>query len=103
MERNKIEKDRCTVYIGNILDNPDLRQKITEKHYDFVFANIVADVVIALLPLVKEVLNKDGTFIASGIIADRYDEVKGKILSAGFLINSEKRSSDWAEFKCSLS
>ena len=102
IERNKIEKDRCTVYIGNILDNSDLRQKITEKKYNFVYANIVADVVIALLPLVKEVLKKDGTFIASGIIADRYDEVKSKILSAGFLINSEKRSSDWAEFKCSL-
>ena len=102
LERNKIDKDRCTVYIGNILNDEDLRGKIIDNRYDFVFANIVADVVIALIPLVKSTLKKDGIFIASGIIADRYEEVKDKILSAGFEIISEKRSADWAEFKCSL-
>ena len=102
LERNKIDENRCTVYIGNVIEDNILQDKILEKHYDFVYANIVADVVIAILPLVKAALKKDGIFIASGIIADRYEEVKDKILSVGFSIISEKRSADWAEFKCSL-
>lgn len=101
LERNKIDKKRCTVYIGNILEDDSLRENILKTRYDFVYANIVADVVIALLPLVKAALKPDGIFIASGIIADRYVEVRDKILSAGFKIISEKRSADWAEFKCS--
>jgi len=102
LERNGIDKDRCTVYIGNVLSDTVLKEKISETRYDFVFANIVADVIMALLPLVKSVLKEDGVFIASGIIADRYKEVKDKLLSTGFSIISEKRSADWAEFKCSL-
>ncbi|MBR4723276.1 MAG: 50S ribosomal protein L11 methyltransferase [Clostridia bacterium] len=102
LKRNNIDGDRCSVYIGNLLEDEHLRAKIAEKRYDVVYANIVADVVIALLPINKSVLKKDGIFIASGIIEDRITEVKDKILSAGFSIISEKRSADWAEFKCSL-
>ena len=102
VKRNKISEDKCNVFIGNVLEDDKLRNKITENKYDLVFANIVADVIIALLPLVKTVLKSDGIFITSGIIAERYDEVKNKIISAGFNIISEKRSADWAEFECSL-
>jgi ribosomal protein L11 methyltransferase len=102
LERNNIDNNRCSIHIGNILEDIKLRKKISEKSYDAVYANIVADVVIALLPFVKSVLKESGTFIASGIIEHRIDEVKNKILSEGFSIISEKRSADWAEFKCSL-
>ncbi|MCR4692632.1 MAG: 50S ribosomal protein L11 methyltransferase [Firmicutes bacterium] len=100
--RNNIDKDKCRIYIGNVLENSELRDKILQKRYDVVLANIVADVIIVLLPLVKKVLQDDGVFIASGIISDRIPEVKNKIKDAGFRIISEKRSADWAEFKCSL-
>ena len=102
LKRNNIDNDKCSIYIGNVLKNEQIRSKIYEKQYDAVFANIVADVIIELLPFVKKVLKKDGIFIASGIIEDRIDEVKNKIYRAGFNIISEKRSADWAEFKCSL-
>ncbi|MCR4718824.1 MAG: 50S ribosomal protein L11 methyltransferase [Firmicutes bacterium] len=102
LRRNNIDDDKCNIYIGNILEDMSLREKIAKTQYDVVYANIVADVVIAVLPFVKSVIKNRGIFIASGIIADRTAEVKGKILSAGFSIISEKRSADWAEFKCSL-
>lgn len=102
LKRNNIDSNRCSIYIGNLLEDGKLRAKIAKKQYDAVYVNIVADVVIALLPFVKSVLKKDGVFIASGIIEHRIEEVREKILLAGFSIISEKRSADWAEFKCSL-
>ncbi len=102
LERNNIDGNNCKIYIGNALEDAELREKIAQKRYDAVYANIVADVVIALLPFVKSVLKEQGIFIASGIIEDRIAEVRNKLLSVGFNIISEKRSADWAEFKCSL-
>lgn len=102
LKRNNIEEDKCKIYIGNILEDSKLQGKILEKKYDVVLANIVADVIIAALPLVKKALKQDGIFIASGIIEDRISEVREKINSFGFKIISEKRSADWAEFMCRL-
>lgn len=102
LERNKIGKDRCDIYIGNILEDLKLQTKILEERYDVVLANIVADVVIAVLPLVKKALKQNGIFIASGIIDSRILEVREKLNELGFKIISEKRSADWAEFMCQL-
>lgn len=102
LERNKIPQDKCSIYIGNVLEDEALKTKILGKKYDVVLANIVADVVIAILPLVKRAVKENGIFIASGIIDYRISEVREKIESFGFNIISEKRSADWAEFVCRL-
>lgn len=102
LKRNNIDEDKCKIFIGNIIEDFDLQNKILQKQYDIVLANIVADVIIAILPLVKRAIKPDGIFIASGIIEDRISEVKEKLTSEGFAIISEKRSADWAEFMCRL-
>ena len=102
LKRNNIDEDKCKIFIGNIIEDFDLQNKILQKQYDIVLANIVADVIIAILPLVKRAIKPDGIFIASGIIEDRISEVKEKLTSEGFIIISEKRSADWAEFMCRL-
>ncbi len=102
LERNKISRDKCDILIGNVLENDALRAEVSKSKYDLVLANIVADVVIALLPFIREVISQNGIFIASGIIEDRISEVREKIISCGFDIISEKRSADWAEFMCRL-
>lgn len=102
LERNNIDAEKCRIFIGNVLENEEMRAKISEKQYDLVLANIVADVIIALLSFVKQVLKNDAVFIASGIIENRISEVKNALISEGFKIISEKRSADWAEFRCSL-
>lgn len=85
---------------GNVLDNEELCEKILEKEYDIVVANIVADVIIPLAPLAFKAIKDSGTFITSGIIEDRIDDVKSAIISAGFEITEIKRSADWAAFIC---
>lgn len=102
LARNNISRDRYNVLIGNILSDEDLQEQVLAKQYDIVLANIVADVIIAALPLVKKAIKPDGIFITSGIIEDRMEDVISALTESGFEIISEKRSADWAEFKCKL-
>ena len=102
LKRNNLSKDKYSVVIGNILSDEELQGRILEEKYDLILANIVADVIIAALPLVKSAIKADGTFITSGIISDRADEVVAAINENGFEIVSEKRSADWVELKCKL-
>ncbi len=102
LERNNIEKEKYSVLIGNILSDENLKKTVLKKQYDVVLANIVADVIITILPLVKKALKPDGTFITSGIIDIRIEDVKTALSKNGFEILSENRSADWAEFKCRL-
>ncbi|MCL2404776.1 MAG: 50S ribosomal protein L11 methyltransferase [Defluviitaleaceae bacterium] len=73
---NPINPNSLQVYTGNILTCPDLQKKLKRKSYNIVIANIVADVIIELAPHIRNFLTLDGTFIASGIICERLDDVK---------------------------
>ncbi len=63
--------------------------------YDFIVANIVADVIIRLLPDVGPYLKDDGRMIVSGIISPRAEEVYAAIDAAGFAAVEERRENDW--------
>lgn len=92
---NGIHKDRMIVLTGDVLGAD--ASLIENKEYDIVTANIVATVIIALVPgVVKAHLKKGGTFITSGIILERLDEVKHALLSAGFTLLDEKKDGEWA-------
>ena len=47
----------------------------TEGKADVIIANIIADIIIMLLPDIPGKLNEDGIFLASGIISDRLEDV----------------------------
>jgi ribosomal protein L11 methyltransferase len=63
--------------------------------FDIVTANIVADVIIAILPTVKKLIKKGGIFVTSGII-DRYaDEVVKGAEEQGFTIETRRSDNGW--------
>ena len=72
---NGIEKDKYYVTSGNVVTDENLQKEIGEKKYDIVLANIIADVICSISPVVPKQLKNDGVFIASGIIKDRLDDV----------------------------
>lgn len=72
---NSIDISRLQIHSGNALSGDVLRAKICRNKYEVVIANIVADVVMELVPFVKEILTLNGVFIASGIIDERAEEV----------------------------
>lgn len=63
--------------------------------YDVVVANILADVVIALLDDVPRVIRPGGFFICSGIIDARQTDVAEKLAACGFTSVEVKKEEDW--------
>lgn len=77
-----------------ILAQNDLLHGRTEK-VQLVVANIIADVIIRLLPQVETRLDPKGYFIASGIISERKNDVCEAALKLGFSLVEEKEEDDW--------
>jgi ribosomal protein L11 methyltransferase len=72
---NGIDIDRLRILSGDALSDESLRAEIQCEKYNVVVANIVADIVMELIPFVKEIMAHDGVFIASGIIDERAEDV----------------------------
>lgn len=94
--RNRVPADKYAVYAGNILTDTALQGNLAAEKYDIVLANIVADVIISLAPQAKRLLRPGGTFITSGIISDRLEEVKEALQRQNFEIVKVSRRNDWA-------
>lgn len=75
----------------------DLVQKIKEKgkKYKVVTANIIAEVILMLVPDLPEVLEEDGYFIASGIIVERFDQVRIALEEQGYELKRIYREGEW--------
>ncbi|MBR4891225.1 MAG: 50S ribosomal protein L11 methyltransferase [Clostridia bacterium] len=93
--RNGINKEKYSTLAGNILTDEKLLKSISDKEYDIVLANIVADVIIGLEPIVPSLLKKGGIFITSGIINDRSDEVVKTYEKTGFKLLERLEQGDW--------
>lgn len=63
--------------------------------YDFVLANIVADIILRLLPDVGRYMKPGARMILSGIIAPRAEEVRAAARENGFRILEEEQENDW--------
>lgn len=97
LETNNIPLDKCEVITGNILEDDSIREQIGYECYDIVAANILADVLLPLTPLVPAHLKKGGLYITSGIIDMKEDEVKAAVEATGqFEILEITRQKDWS-------
>lgn len=96
---NGVGRDRYTVRAGDVLSDPELRREMGGG-CDIVAANIVSDVIIALTPAVRPLMNPGGIFLCSGIIDDRAQEVRSALEAGGFTIEETGRSEGWYSFLC---
>lgn len=101
-EYNGIDMMRYTVYTGDVLSDKPLRDAVTNKTYDIVLANIVANVIIALAPLVPKLMHKDSVFISSGIIEDRLEEVISALEKEGLNVVKVLEGEDWRALEARL-
>lgn len=101
-KRNNVNIDNYEVIAGNILEDEKICEYIKKDKYDIILANIVADVIIEAVPLIKESINENGVFISSGIIEDRIDDVLDVLSLNGFKIIKINRRKDWASIVSSL-
>ena len=98
---NGFYDDKFTVCAGDILADAGLRRRLGTG-YDIVLANIVADVIIPLAALAPAFLAPGGTFVCSGIIDGREDEVRAAIERAGFTVTAHDSLEEWHCFTATL-
>ena len=95
MEVNGISKEQYEVMIGNIIDDKAVQDKVGYECYDIVVANILADVLVALTPVIVNQLKKGGIYITSGIIDDKEETVVEAAKKAGLEVLEVTYQGEW--------
>lgn len=99
---NGIGKDRYAVRAGDILTDRKLEAELGGEKYPLVLANIVADVIIPLAPMVSQLMDPQGTFLCSGIIDTRGDEVAAALEAAGLAVTGRREKNGWIALEARL-
>ena len=95
MEVNGITKDQYEVMIGNIIDDKEIQDKVGYEKYDMVAANILADVLVPLTPVIVNQMKKGGIYITSGIIDDKEETVVNAVKQAGLEVLEVTYQGEW--------
>ena len=95
MEVNGVVSDSFEMMIGNIISDKEIQERVGYDKYDIVVANILAEVLLPLTPVVKQHLKKGGIYITSGIIAEKEQLVTDAIKAAGMEVLEVTRQNEW--------
>ncbi|MDL2302488.1 50S ribosomal protein L11 methyltransferase [Lachnospiraceae bacterium OttesenSCG-928-D06] len=94
-QANGISEERFPLYIGNLIDDKVLQDKVGYECYDIVTANILAEVLLLLTKVIVPHLKKGGIYITSGIIDDKEEVVKSAIEAAGLVVQEVTYQGEW--------
>ena len=92
---NRLNIKDLEFYCGNVLDDDALVENIGLNKYHIVFANIMAEILIEMSPMLHKFLQKDGYIVLSGIITQRLEAVKEAFTKAGYEVLSADTKDDW--------
>lgn len=95
MEVNGITKEQYEVMIGNIIDDKEVQDKVGYEKYDIVVANILADVLVPLTPVILHQLKTGGIYITSGIIDAKEETVVKAVKEAGLEVLEVTYQGEW--------
>lgn len=95
MEVNGVPSDKFKVLIGNIITEKEVQDEVGYECYDIVVANILAEVLKPLTPVIVNQMKKGGIYITSGIINTREQYVRDAITEAGLEILSVDHQGEW--------
>ena len=80
---------------GNIITEKEVQDRVGYGCYDIVVANILAEVLVSLTPVIVSQLKKGGIYITSGIIDDKEDTVREAVEAAGLEILEVTYQGEW--------
>ena len=95
MEVNGIRKDQYEVMIGNIIDDKAVQDAVGYEKYDIVAANILADVLVPLTPVIIHQMKPGAVYITSGIIEDKEQVVVDAVKAAGLEVLEVNHQGEW--------
>ncbi|HIY19153.1 MAG TPA: 50S ribosomal protein L11 methyltransferase [Candidatus Blautia avistercoris] len=94
-ESNGIPREAFELMIGNIIDEKEVQDAAGYEKYDIVTANILADVLVPLTPVIVRQMKKGGVYITSGILVVKEEEVKKAVAEAGLQVVEVTRQGEW--------
>lgn len=94
-EANGIADEAFDLLIGNIITEKGIQDKVGNGCYDIVAANILADVLVPLTPVIVNCLKPGGVYITSGIIETREETVKCAVAAAGLTVLEVNHLGEW--------
>ncbi len=95
METNGIRKEDFTMMIGNIITEKEVQDKVGYLCYDIVVANILADVLVELTPVITAQMKPGAVYITSGIIREKEETVVKAVKQAGLTIVEVTKQGEW--------
>jgi ribosomal protein L11 methyltransferase len=94
-ETNGIRREQFEMMIGNIITDKEVQDKVGYGCYDIVVANILADVLVPLTPVIVHQLKPGGVYITSGIINDKEQTVVDAVKAAGLTVLEVTYQGEW--------
>ena len=94
-EANEIPTDSFDMMIGNIIDDKEIQDTVGYEKYDIVVANILADVLVPLTPVIVNQMKKGGIYITSGIIDNKEETVVNAVKAAGLEVLEVTYQGEW--------
>ena len=95
MAVNGVDRGQYEVMTGNIIDDPAVQDKVGYGCYDIVAANILAEVLVPLTPVIQAQLKSGGIYITSGIIDDKEETVVEAVKAAGMEVLEVNHQGEW--------
>lgn len=94
-EANQIPDKDFEMMIGNIIDDKEIQDAVGYEKYDIVTANILADVLVPLTPVIVHQMKKGGIYITSGILDVKESVVTEAVKQAGLEVLEVTRQGEW--------
>ncbi|MBO5474148.1 MAG: 50S ribosomal protein L11 methyltransferase [Lachnospiraceae bacterium] len=95
MEANHIPQEAFEMMIGNIITDEAVQDRVGYERYDIVVANILADVLVPLTPVIVRQMKKGAVYITSGIIDTKEETVKAAVEAAGLELLEVTYQGEW--------
>lgn len=92
---NGISPAQFEMMIGNIITDREIQDRTGYECYDIVVANILADVLVPLTPVIVKQLKTGGIYITSGIIDDKEQTVTDAVKAAGLEVLEVTFQGEW--------
>jgi len=94
-KNNNINVADFEMMIGNIITDKEVQDRVGYEKYDIVVANILADVLVPLTPVIVNQMKKGAIYITSGIIDDKEQTVVEAVKAAGLEVLEITYQGEW--------
>ncbi|MBR7020836.1 MAG: 50S ribosomal protein L11 methyltransferase [Lachnospiraceae bacterium] len=98
----QITEGTVSFFAGDVITDRAFAKSCVLQKYPIVVANILADVIKPMMPVVKDFIAEGGCFITSGILREREEEMVGEFERNGYRVTERRYKNDWVSLTAEL-